>query len=84
MNPIVSEVVLVLVEFVVDRSPYKQGKIMPGAHVPVVSTEELAKRSPSATLLLAWNFSDEILEQQAAYRKAGGKFLISIPEVQLV
>jgi hypothetical protein len=72
------------IEFVVDRSPYKQGKLMPGAHVPVMPTEELAKRAPEVTLLLAWNFSDEILEQQAAYREAGGKFLISIPEVQLV
>jgi len=72
------------IEFVVDRSPHKQGKLMPGAHVPVVPTEELAKRSPSATLLLAWNFADEILDQQAAYRVAGGKFLIPIPEVRLV
>jgi len=72
------------VEFVVDRSPHKQGKLMPGAHVPVVPTEELAKRAPEVTLLLAWNFADEILDQQAAYREAGGKFLIPIPEVRLV
>ena len=72
------------IEFVADRSRHKQGKLMPGAHVPVVPTEELSKRAPEVTLLLAWNFSDEILEQQAAYRKAGGKFLIPIPEMQLV
>ncbi len=72
------------IEFVADRSRHKQGKLMPGAHVPVVPTEELSKRAPEVTLLLAWNFSDEILEQQAAYREAGGKFLIPIPEVRLV
>ena len=72
------------IEFVVDRSQYKQGKLMPGAHVPVVPTEELSKRAPEVTLLLAWNFADEILGQQAAYRATGGRFLIPIPEVRLV
>jgi len=57
---------------------------MPGAHVPIVLAEELAQRAPDVTLLLAWNFADEILTQQQAYRDAGGKFLIPIPEVQLV
>ena len=70
--------------FVADRSPHKQGKLMPGAHVPIVPAEELARRAPDVTLLLAWNFADEILSQQQTYRDAGGKFLIPIPEVQLV
>ncbi len=70
--------------FVVDRSPHKQGKLMPGVHVPIVAAEELAARAPDVTLLLAWNFRYEILAQQTAYRDAGGKFLIPIPEVQLV
>jgi SAM-dependent methyltransferase len=70
--------------FVADRSPHKQGKLMPGAHVPIVPSEELAERAPDVTLLLAWNFADEILAQQQAYRDAGGKFLIPIPELQFV
>ncbi len=70
--------------FVADRSPHKQGKLLPGVHVPIVADEELVARAPDVTLLLAWNFMDEILTQQAAYRDAGGKFLIPIPEVQLV
>ena len=70
--------------FVADCSPHKQGKLMPGAHVPIVPPEELADRAPDVTLLLAWNFADEILAQQQAYRNAGGKFLIPIPEVRLV
>jgi hypothetical protein len=72
------------VEFVVDRSPHKQGKFMPGTHLPVLAVEELLKRAPEVTLLLAWNFADEILCQQSAYREAGGQFLIPIPEIRLV
>ena len=67
-----------------DRSPHKQGKLMPGAHVPIVPAGELSQRAPDVTLLLAWNFADEILVQQQVYRDAGGKFLIPIPEVRLV
>ena len=57
---------------------------MPGVHVPIVSADDLAGRAPEVTLLLAWNFMDEILAQQAAYRDAGGQFLTPIPEVRLV
>ncbi len=71
-------------EFVADRSPHKHGRLTPGTHVPVVDADELAKRAPDVTLLLAWNFADEILAQQAAYREAGGRFLIPIPEVRLI
>ena len=52
--------------------------------MPVVEADELAKRVPDVTLLLAWNFADEILAQQATYREAGGRFLIPIPEVRLI
>ena len=72
------------IAFVVDRSPHKQGRLMPGVHVPIVSADELAGRVPEVTLLLAWNFMDEILGQQIAYRNAGGQFLIPIPKVRLL
>ena len=68
------------IEFVADRSPHKHGRFTPGSHIPIVPAEELAERAPDVTLLLAWNFADEILEQQSAYREAGGRFLIPIPE----
>ena len=71
-------------EFVADWSPHKQGKLMPGVKVPVVPAEELSKRAPDVTLLLAWNFADEILAQQVEYQRSGGKFLIPIPEVRLI
>ncbi|MDP7050962.1 MAG: class I SAM-dependent methyltransferase [Verrucomicrobiota bacterium] len=72
------------IDFVVDRSPHKQGRLMPGVHVPVIAPDELATRRPDVALLLAWNFADEILAQQSAYRDAGGKFLIPIPKVRLI
>lgn len=73
-----------LIDFVVDTSPYKQGYFTPGTHLPIFKTEVLLERQPDAVLLLAWNFADEILEQQAEYRKRGGKFIIPVPQVRVV
>lgn len=71
-------------EFVADRSPYKQGKRMPGAHVPIVPAEFLAESRPDYCLLLTWNFADEILAQQQRYRDAGGKFILPVPAPRIV
>jgi hypothetical protein len=71
-------------DFVADRSTYKQGKLMPGVHIPIVAPEELTKAMPDYTVLLTWNFKDEILKQQQAYRDRGGKFIIPIPDVRIV
>lgn len=70
-------------DFVVDRSTYKQGRFTPGMHLPILAADELLKRRPDYTLLLTWNFAEEILEQQTAYRKQGGKFIIPIPQVKV-
>jgi len=72
------------VDFVVDRSPYKQGRYMPGVHIPIVPTERLVEAMPDACLLLAWNFADEILAQQEGYRSLGGRFIIPVPAPELV
>jgi len=71
-------------DFVVDRSTYKQGRYMPGVHLPVSSPARLLEEMPSHVLLLTWNFADEILEQQAEYRQRGGRFIIPIPELRIV
>ena len=73
-----------MLEYIVDRSPLKQGRYTPGMHIPVVSPVRLLEDRPDYVLILAWNFADEIMEQQAEYRKRGGKFIIPVPEVRIV
>lgn len=73
-----------LISFVVDRSPHKQGFLMPGVHIPIVGPDQLAARRPQECLLLVWNFADEILAQQAEYRRLGGKFIIPGPKLIVV
>ena len=69
-----------LVDFVVDRNPHKHGRYMPGQHLPIRPVEALLEEQPDVTFLFAWNFKDEILEQQAEYRARGGRFLVPVPE----
>jgi len=73
-----------MVEFVVDRNPHKQGRFMPGTHQPIGPPEALVEQRPDAVLLLAWNFAGEIMAQQRAYRDAGGRFLVPVPQPTLV
>jgi SAM-dependent methyltransferase len=70
--------------YIVDRSPLKQGRFTPGTHIPVVAPERLLTDQPDYVLLLAWNFADEIIAQQAEYRKRGGKFMVPVPEVRIL
>jgi SAM-dependent methyltransferase len=72
------------IAFVADRSTYKQGRLMPGVHIPIVPAETLLERQPHYVLLLTWNFADEILEQQAEYRRRGGKFILPVPEPRIL
>jgi hypothetical protein len=72
------------IAFVCDRNPHKQGRVMPGVHIPIVAAERLAAERPDYCLLLAWNFADEILAQQAEYRRRGGRFIVPLPNVRVV
>ncbi|MCK5643937.1 MAG: class I SAM-dependent methyltransferase, partial [Gammaproteobacteria bacterium] len=58
-----------LIDYIVDKSPHKQNMYTPGTHIPVLNTDKLLEEQPDYTLLLAWNFADEILEQQKLYRE---------------
>ena len=69
-----------LVPYTVDRSALKVGTFTPGMHLPVLPVETLVERQPDYVLILAWNFADEIMRQQQAYRDAGGRFIVPIPE----
>ncbi len=69
-----------LIDFVVDRSVYKQGRYMPGVRRPIYSPDMLMSARPEYVLLLTWNFAEEILAQQKTFRERGGQFLLPIPE----
>jgi hypothetical protein len=63
----------------VDKSQWKQGKLTPGTHIPVHSTDRLLSDKPDVLLLSAWNFADEIRKQQSEYVLRGGRMLHPLP-----
>jgi hypothetical protein len=73
-----------VLDFVADRSPYKQGRLVPGVRVPISPPSRLIEERPDYTLLLSWNLADEVLQQQAEYRRLGGQFIVPIPDVRIV
>jgi SAM-dependent methyltransferase len=72
-----------LIEFVVDASPYKQGKFLPGSHIPVVHETEIERSQPEFVLVLPWNIKDEIEQQLSYIRNWDGKFVTAIPELNV-
>jgi len=72
-----------VLDYVVDRSDVKQGRYTPGTHLQIHHPDKLVEDQPDYVLLLTWNFAQEILEQQRAYRNKGGRFIIPIPEIRV-
>ena len=67
-------------EFVADRNVHKQGRYIPGVRLPIVSPGRILEAQPDYLLILPWNFKEEIMEQQAEYRRRGGRFIVPVPE----
>jgi hypothetical protein len=71
------------IDFTVDRNPYKQGRYLPGTHIPIHAPEMIGEVQPDVILILPWNFKDEIIEQLAYARSWGAEFVVPIPEVTI-
>jgi hypothetical protein len=73
-----------LLEYTVDRNPYKHGKFLPGTHIPVFSPEKLLETRPDYVLILPWNLKEEIRAQLAWVGDWGGKLVVPIPDVEVL
>ncbi len=71
-------------DYTVDRNPYKQGKFLPGTHIPIFSPEKISETKPDYILILPWNFKDEIIAQMEHVRDWGGRFVVPIPAVEVI
>jgi SAM-dependent methyltransferase len=72
------------IDYVVDRSPHKQGRFLPGSKIPVCDPQRIAETRPDYLMILPWNLKKEIMNQTAGLREWGGKFVIPVPEVSVV
>jgi hypothetical protein len=70
-------------DYTVDRNPYKQGKYLPGTHIPIFSPDRIRETKPDYLMILPWNFKDEIMEQNSFIKEWGGQFFVPIPEVKV-
>ncbi|SEQ32452.1 Ubiquinone/menaquinone biosynthesis C-methylase UbiE [Devosia sp. YR412] len=73
-----------MVDFVVDKNPTKQGRLLPGSRIPVLAPEEIATRRPDYLLILPWNIRDEIIEQMSGIHVWGGQFVVPIPTLDII
>lgn len=73
-----------MIDFVCDAAPSKQGKFMPGSHIPILHPEELLKRKPDWVVIFPWNIAEEVTQQQHQVRSWGGQFVISVPELRVL
>ena len=72
-----------IVDYTVDRNPYKQGKFLPGTHIPIFHADKLKETKPDYVLILPWNLKTEIMEQVSYIRDWGGRFVVPVPEAKV-
>lgn len=73
-----------ILDYLTDTTTMKQGLFSPGMHIPIVAPEELYERTPGYALLLSWNFKDAILKKEKALRERGMKFIIAVPQIEII
>jgi len=73
-----------LIDFVIDANPHKQNKFLPASHIPVFEESEIRKTRPDFVLILPWNLKSEITSQLSYIKEWGGKFVIPIPEIEII
>ena len=72
-----------LISFVVDASPHKQGKYLPGSHIPIVNEDKIREEKPDFVLLLPWNIRSELVDQLRYIREWGGQFVVAVPQLEV-
>lgn len=73
-----------ILNYIVDDNPYKHGFYTPGTHIPIFDIPQIQKTNPDYLLILSWNFAEPIMKRLTYYKKSGGKFIIPVPEPQIV
>lgn len=73
-----------MLDFIADKNEFKQGKYFCGLHIPIEAPDALHAKKPDFVLILAWNFAQEIMQEQSSYAEAGGRFIVPIPEPRIV
>jgi SAM-dependent methyltransferase len=72
------------IDYTVDRSPYKQGNFLPGSRIPICDPALIGRTRPDFLFILVWNLKDEVMKQMAYIREWGGRFVVPLPEVQVL
>ena len=73
-----------LLDYIVDDNPLKQGLYSPGLHIPIVDAARFYEDKPDYLLILAWNFSEEIMKTHQHFLTGGGRFIVPLPELKVV
>ena len=71
-------------DYIIDNTPFKQGKLAPGPWIPIRPPEALLEDQPDYAVIFAWNFADEIIRREKEYQQRGGRFIVPIPEPKII